>query len=56
MLRSRRSDRSTRLRKLIEKGRFPNAYRMDPFNPQSHYRIPKQDVERFQKARVLVEK
>jgi excisionase family DNA binding protein len=44
------------VRKLIEKGRFPNAYRVDPFNPNSPYRIPKQDVERFQQARVLAAK
>lgn len=44
------------VRKLIEKGRFPNAYRVDPFNPLGRYRIPKQDVERFQQARVLAAK
>ena len=39
------SDRT--IRNLIDRGRFPNAYRLDP-GSRSVYRIPVADVEAFQ--------
>lgn len=39
------------VRNFIERGHFPNAYRVDPTVPKSHYRIPKEDVDRFEKIR-----
>ena len=31
----------------IQRGHFPNAYRLDPTRKKSPYRIPKQDVKNF---------
>ena len=35
------------VRNLIARGRFPNAYRIDPSNNRSHHRIPVSDLEKF---------
>jgi excisionase family DNA binding protein len=39
---------STRtVRNLINRGRFPNAYRIDPLSVKSSYRIPSKDVNAY---------
>ena len=35
----------------IRKGRFPHAYKLDPFGKRSSYRIPVEDIEAFEEAR-----
>jgi len=32
---------------LINRGRFPGAYKIDPLVKNSHFRIPREDVEKF---------
>ena len=38
---------SRAVRKLVERGRFPNAYRIDPDSKASQIRIPKTDYAAF---------
>ena len=33
--------------KWIVRGDFPNAYRLNPLSKQSHWRIPRSDVDAF---------
>jgi excisionase family DNA binding protein len=35
------------VRKYIERGHFPGAFRLDPTREKSEYRIPKEDVSNF---------
>ena len=37
--------------KWIHLGHFPHAYKVNPFSPNSHYRIPEQDVADFEAKR-----
>lgn len=32
---------------LINSGRFPNAFKIDPDSPNSHWRIPEADVKAY---------
>ena len=43
------------VRYLIERGVFPNAYKIDP-NSKSVYRIPAGDIENYVKLRGLLRK
>ena len=40
------------LHRMIDAGNFPNAYRLNPRNPKSEYRIPVSDVEQIEKERI----
>lgn len=39
------------IRRWIDEGLFPNAYRKNPRNERSPYRIPETDVERLEQQR-----
>lgn len=39
------------IRNWIKKGRFPNAYKLDPQSKKSSYKIPKIDVDSFLRER-----
>lgn len=39
------------IRRWIEEGRFPNAFRKNPFNDKSPYRIPETDIKAFEAER-----
>ena len=41
------------VRKWIRKGRFPNAYKLDPYGQTSPFRIPIKDIEAFEASRKL---
>lgn len=35
----------------VQAGEFPNAYRLNPNNPRSPYRIPEEDITAFEEKR-----
>ena len=40
------------VRKMIERGSLPNAFRLDPNSSHSPFRIPVHDVEEIEKQRL----
>ncbi len=43
------------IRNWIDAGYFPQAYRQNPRNPLSPWRIPRQNIIDFKQARLLVD-
>jgi len=39
------------IQKWIKQGYFPGVYRVNPHSDYSHYRIPDEDIEQFEKSR-----